>query len=86
MNGSSKTKPRSCASPLNGIIKSAAEIGGALRLKLADAIHLASAMAAGCEVFITNDKNIAASNEILCKIRCPVHFRIYYVRSVLGNA
>jgi predicted nucleic acid-binding protein len=41
-----------------GIIKSAAEIGGELRLKLADAIHLASAMAAGCEVFVTNDKDI----------------------------
>jgi len=41
------------------LIKHAAGIGGKLGIKLIDAIHLASAMAVGCEIFVTNDKGIS---------------------------
>ena len=47
-----------------GIVKHAAEVGGPLGLKLVDALHIASAMAAGCEVFVTNDRNISAPGGI----------------------
>ncbi len=37
------------------LAKRAAMLGGALRLKLIDAIHYLSAMERGCEFFVTND-------------------------------
>jgi predicted nucleic acid-binding protein len=42
------------------ILKSAAAVGAATRSKLIDAVHLASAVAASCEVFVTNDRSIRA--------------------------
>lgn len=41
-----------------GICKSAAEIGVRHRLKLIDAVHVASALDADCDVLVTNDKGI----------------------------
>jgi predicted nucleic acid-binding protein len=37
------------------LITAAAALGAAHRLKLVDAMHLQSAIAAGCDLFITND-------------------------------
>jgi predicted nucleic acid-binding protein len=42
----------------------AAVIRGARRIGLADAIHLASARAAGATAFITNDRNIRGSSKL----------------------
>jgi predicted nucleic acid-binding protein len=47
-----------------GVIKMAAELGGAHRLKLVDAIHVATAVAAGCEIFLTNDKESSVPDGI----------------------
>ena len=41
------------------VIEDAARLGGSLGLKLADAIHVASAAQAGCASFATNDSHIA---------------------------
>lgn len=41
-----------------GTCKAAAKIGAENRLKLIDAIHIASAVAVDCDIFITNDKGI----------------------------
>ena len=46
------------------LVKRAAGIGGKLGIKLIDALHVASAMAAGCEIFVTNGKTISAPKEI----------------------
>lgn len=43
-----------------GLLKYASHIGGALGMKLSDAIHVASALSVGCEMFVTNDHGIRA--------------------------
>lgn len=43
-----------------GILKSAAELAGVARLRLNDAIHVATAVAENCDVFVTNDARIRA--------------------------
>ena len=46
--------------PLNrDILEMSAEVGAATRTKLADSIHLATALAHGCTKFVTNDSGIA---------------------------
>jgi predicted nucleic acid-binding protein len=42
------------------LIKRAAVLGAELNIKLIDAIHVATAEALGCEVFLTNDRGILA--------------------------
>ena len=42
------------------IVRRAAELGAELNLKLLDALHVATAEALGCEVFLTNDRAIRA--------------------------
>lgn len=46
------------------LVKHAAGIGGNLGIKLIDALHIASALAAGCELFVTNDRDISAPKEL----------------------
>lgn len=41
------------------LIRAAAHVRAATRLKTPDAIQVASALSAGCEVFVTNDDRIA---------------------------
>ncbi len=45
-----------------GIMKHAAKIGAANKLKIIDALHFASAVDVECDVFITNDKGIKSTN------------------------
>jgi predicted nucleic acid-binding protein len=40
------------------IIESAAELGRELGVKLVDAIHVATALVAGCTVFVSNDRRL----------------------------
>lgn len=47
-----------------GILEAAAKLGAQYRLKLVDAIHVATAVAAGCDAFITNDKGIRAGESL----------------------
>ncbi len=42
------------------LIKRAAALGAELNMKLIDAIHVATAEALGCDVFLTNDRGIRA--------------------------
>lgn len=42
------------------LIKRAASLGADLNMKLIDAIHVATAEALGCDVFLTNDRGIRA--------------------------
>jgi predicted nucleic acid-binding protein len=42
------------------ILELAAAMGAKVGAKLIDAIHLASAVSAGCDTFVTNDKSIRA--------------------------
>lgn len=42
------------------LIKRAAELGAELNMKLIDAIHVATAEALSCDVFLTNDRGIRA--------------------------
>jgi predicted nucleic acid-binding protein len=46
------------------LIKRAAALGAELNMKLVDAIHVATAEALGCEVFLTNDRGIRAPDGI----------------------
>jgi predicted nucleic acid-binding protein len=46
------------------IIKRAAKIGADQRLKLIDAIHFASALDVGCDVFVTNDRGIKSTSDL----------------------
>lgn len=46
------------------ICEAAARIGAQNRLKLVDAIHLATAATAGCDVFVTNDKGIKSTGAL----------------------
>lgn len=46
------------------LIKDAARIGAADRMKLIDAIHVASASDVGCDVLVTNDKGIRSSGDL----------------------
>ena len=46
------------------ILEHAALIGADQRLKLVDAIHLASAVVSGCRTFVTNDKRFRPLNGI----------------------
>lgn len=46
------------------LVKRAAGIGGKLGIKLIDALHVASAMAAGCEISVPSGKTISAPKEI----------------------
>lgn len=43
---------------LRETIEESARIGAANRLRLVDAIHVASALSVGCDVFVTNDHGI----------------------------
>lgn len=48
--------------PLTGdLVIRAAEEGGALGLKLLDAVHYVSALEAGCDVFVTADRKFRSS-------------------------
>ena len=42
------------------LVRRAAELGAALRMKLLDALHVATAEALRCEVLLTNDRGIRA--------------------------
>jgi predicted nucleic acid-binding protein len=42
----------------------AAEIGAPRNLKLLDAVHVATALCEGCDVFVTNDKGIKSTDEL----------------------
>jgi predicted nucleic acid-binding protein len=46
------------------IIESAAELGRELGVKLADAIHIATALVAGCTVFVSNDRRLRLPPEL----------------------
>jgi predicted nucleic acid-binding protein len=51
------------------ILESAASVGAATRTKLIDAVHIASALSVGCDVFVTNDRSIRAPERL--KILTP---------------
>ncbi|MBM3607925.1 MAG: type II toxin-antitoxin system VapC family toxin [Alphaproteobacteria bacterium] len=51
-------------SPAAEILELAAWQGAALRLRLADAIHVATAMESGCDAIITNDKGLQAGKQL----------------------
>lgn len=55
-----------------GTCVDAARIGARNRLKLIDALHVASALDVGCDVFVTNDKGI----------RSPGGFRVVQLSSL----
>ncbi|MBT9371605.1 type II toxin-antitoxin system VapC family toxin [Rhizobium sp. CSW-27] len=42
------------------LIERAAELGASLNMKLVDSLHVATAEACGCQLFITNDRGIRA--------------------------
>jgi predicted nucleic acid-binding protein len=42
------------------LVRRAAELGARFNMKLLDALHVATAEANGCEVFLTNDRGIRA--------------------------
>ncbi len=44
------------------IVRRAAELGAGLNLKLLDALHVATAEALACEIFLTNDRGIRTPN------------------------
>ena len=46
------------------IVKRAAWIGATHRIKLVDALHVASAIETGCDAFITNDKAIRSTPDL----------------------
>ena len=54
--------------PTRDIIISAAKLRGKTNLKLIDALHLATAIEAGCQIFITNDTKMQCdlSNIDIC--------------------
>jgi predicted nucleic acid-binding protein len=43
-------------------LENAATVGARHRLKVVDAIHVATALAAGCDAFLTNDAGIRVSD------------------------
>lgn len=47
-----------------GLIKDAAKIGAKERMKLIDALHVASASEVGCDVLVTNDKGVRSSGSL----------------------
>lgn len=46
------------------LIAAAARLGAAHRLKLIDAIHFQSAIASGCDIFITNDNSFRSGHGV----------------------
>lgn len=53
--------PHVMAHPVDlSVLEAAAAIRSAGKVRLADAVHLATARAAGCGAFLTNDKRLAA--------------------------
>jgi predicted nucleic acid-binding protein len=46
------------------ILRAAALFAGEANVKLADAIHVATAIALDCDVFLTNDRRVIAPNSI----------------------
>lgn len=48
-----------------GTLKEAARFGPAHGMKLLDAIHAATAIAEGCDVFVTNDRGIRSAEGLL---------------------
>jgi len=42
------------------LVRRAAELGADFKMKLVDALHVATAEALGCEVLLTNDRGIRA--------------------------
>ncbi len=53
------------------IVRRAAELAAEFNLKLLDALHVATAEAWGCEVFLTNDRGIRAPAGV--ELRHPNH-------------
>ncbi|MDR6757460.1 putative nucleic acid-binding protein [Mycoplana sp. BE70] len=49
-----------CTIAPHDVIVQAAEIAAELKLKLPDAIHVATAIVAGCDAFLSNDRGIRA--------------------------
>jgi predicted nucleic acid-binding protein len=47
-----------------GICETAAKLGAQNRLKLIDALHFATALGMGCDIFVTNDKGIKSINSL----------------------
>lgn len=47
------------------ILELAAEVGAEYGLKTIDAIHVASAMATGCDMFLTNDMRLRAPTDLV---------------------
>jgi len=46
------------------MLELSAEIGAALALKTVDAIHVATAIVAGCDALLTNDKGLRAPRQL----------------------
>jgi predicted nucleic acid-binding protein len=46
------------------ILERAAKIGAEQKLKLIDAVHVSSAIDAGCDVFVTNDRGIKSTPDL----------------------
>lgn len=57
------------------IITASARLGADARMKLPDAIHVATAIAAGCEVFLTNDRGIRAPAPLRVLLLCDLAAR-----------